>query len=116
MNAEKMNPYLFAGIEIKNQMAYRRTLQHDILHYIHNIVFDYLKAERDDTSQKREFLIPRQIAMYVMHWNTPMKHNDIGLFYHRDRTTVLTTISHIQDMVDVYPDFKEKILAIEKLF
>jgi chromosomal replication initiator protein len=47
-------------------------------------------------SQSHEFTLPRQIAMYLCRHKTKMPYTQIGQFFHRDHSTVMSSVSNVQ--------------------
>lgn len=47
-------------------------------------------------SQSHEFTLPRQIAMYLCRHKIKMPYTQIGQFFHRDHSTVMSSVNNIQ--------------------
>lgn len=58
--------------------------------------------------------LPRQIIMYLLSKNTNLSLKNIGDLFSRDHTTVIHAVKHIQDLIDVEPQFKNRIREIER--
>lgn len=64
-------------------------------------------------SQMRECAIPRQAAMYLCREKLKMPYQKIGEFFHRDHSTVMSSVKLIQKAVEEKK--REVIEAIEKI-
>ncbi|MCX6990115.1 MAG: DnaA/Hda family protein [Chlamydiae bacterium] len=52
-------------------------------------------------SQSHEYTLPRKIAMYLCRQKIKMPFTQIGQFFHRDHSTVMSSVSHIKETDDV---------------
>jgi chromosomal replication initiator protein len=65
--------------------------------------------------RRKEVVIPRQIAMYLIREMTHASLPEIGQFFDgRDHTTVLYAIQKIQESLDTDPGFQQAIKAIKE--
>lgn len=65
--------------------------------------------------RKREILVPRQIAMYLMRELTSMSLNEIGAFFSgRDHSTVLNSIDRIDHLISEDPILERKLADIRR--
>ena len=65
-------------------------------------------------SRKREFVRPRQAAMYLACWLTPYSNEILGRIFHRDRTTVLHGADQAIIHMAYEPDFSDHINGLIK--
>ena len=52
-------------------------------------------------SQSHEYTLPRKIAMYLCRQKIKMPFTQIGQFFHRDHSTVMSSVSYIKESDDV---------------
>lgn len=65
--------------------------------------------------RKREVLVPRQVAMYLMRELTSMSLNEIGAFFSgRDHSTVLNSIDRIQHLLAADPTLERKLADLRR--
>jgi chromosomal replication initiator protein len=65
--------------------------------------------------RRKEVVIPRQIAMYLIREMTHASLPEIGQFFDgRDHTTVLYAIQKIQESLDTDPGFQQAIKVIKE--
>jgi chromosomal replication initiation ATPase DnaA len=64
--------------------------------------------------RKREFVMPRQIIMYLLVCYTDMTYLNIGKIFHKDHTTVIHSKDTIKDLMSVDDDIREKIEDLKK--
>ena len=69
-------------------------------------------------SRKKEFVKPRQIAMYLIRKELDNSFPSIGDFFGgRDHTTVMHAVDKIKNMVTQKDSFKQEVdLILDKLF
>ena len=60
-------------------------------------------------SRKKETLIPRQVAMYIIREKTGLSLPEIGREFGKDHTTIMNAINKIEAMMKKDPDFKASI-------
>ena len=60
-------------------------------------------------SRKKETLIPRQVAMYIIREKTGLSLPEIGREFGKDHTTVMNAINKVETMMKKEPEFKTLI-------
>ena len=60
-------------------------------------------------SRRKEALVPRQVAMYVIREKTGMSLPEIGREFGKDHTTVMNAIRKVEEKMAKDPDFKTRI-------
>lgn len=60
-------------------------------------------------SRKKETLIPRQVAMYIIREKTGLSLPEIGREFGKDHTTIMNAVNKIEAMMKKDPDFKTLI-------
>ncbi len=81
-----------------------------------NVVVSYFNTDRDTvvgTSQSKEDVLPRQIAMYLIHKITKISTNKIGSIFSRDHATVLYSIKKTKEKESKDAEFAQLIREIE---
>ncbi len=63
--------------------------------------------------RKREILIPRQIAMYLLRDLTKLSLDEIGAYFGRDHSTVLNAIKRVKTLMQKDSIFKNKITDLK---
>ncbi len=94
-----------------------KEIQSDVsVDFIQKTVSDYFKVDLDNIKgkiKKREFVIPRQVAMYFCKRYTQLTLSLIGEnFGGRDHSTVIHALESVEDMMKADPNFK---LSVEEL-
>lgn len=94
-----------------------KEIQSDVsVDFIQKTVADFFKVELDNIKgkiKKREFVIPRQVAMYFCKRYTQLTLSLIGEnFGGRDHSTVIHALESVEDMMKADPNFK---LSVEEL-
>jgi len=88
------------------------------LPHIIDVVCDFYRVEREQitgTSRRKEYVCPRQIAMYLMREKAEASLNQIGSeFGGKDHTTVLHACQKITDLLDLNDDLKKEIGELEQ--
>src|SRR6202453_363740 len=64
--------------------------------------------------RKRKVLVPRQVAMYLLHKMLGMGCVDVGNLFNMDHTTDIHTFALIQDLIDTNEDFRNEIRGIKE--
>jgi chromosomal replication initiator protein len=81
-------------------------------------VMDYFKVTEKDLSgrdRKREIVVPRQIAMYLLREETAAPLKDIGRSLgHRDHTTVLHGIEKVEQSLEKDTVLRAQVMAIRE--
>jgi len=84
--------------------------------YITKIVCEYFDVEEDkvrEKNRKKEVVLARQVAMYLSKKLTRSSLKTIGLhFGGRDHSTVIHAFNSVDNLINTYPDLKEKIDSI----
>lgn len=62
--------------------------------------------------RKREYVLPRHIAMTLLAKFVKMSWKEIGNYFCKDHTTAINASYQIRDLVKCYPDEKERIRII----
>lgn len=65
--------------------------------------------------RKREYVMPRQIIMYMLVTYTDMTYLNIGKLFMRDHTTVIHSKDTVRDVMTVDDDMRDKIDELKKL-
>lgn len=60
-------------------------------------------------SRKRELVIPRQIAFYLLRTKLDLTLSDIGRMFNRDHATVLYSVRTVKNFLEFDDYYKEKI-------
>lgn len=94
-----------------------KEIQSDVsVDFIQKTVSDYFKVDLESIKgkiKKREFVIPRQVAMYFCKRYTQLTLSLIGEnFGGRDHSTVIHALESVEDMMKADPNFK---LSVEEL-
>lgn len=76
--------------------------------------FDTNFKEMCTKSRKREIVLPRQIAMYLLHKMLGMGCADIARIFNRDHTTALHNFKLVQDLIDTNEEFRNEIRGIKE--
>lgn len=71
---------------------------------------EFLKGKK----RKREILIPRQVAMYLIRDLTDLPLEEVGSFFDRDHSTVLNAIKKISSMMETDSAFRRNVLDIRE--
>ncbi len=71
---------------------------------------EFLKGKK----RKREILIPRQVAMYLIRDLTDLPLEEVGAFFDRDHSTVLNAVRKIDSMMEADSAFRRSILDIRE--
>lgn len=86
--------------------------------YIKNLVAEHYKMDlffMDSNSRKREYVEPRQIAMYICCNMTKATLKTIGkAFGGRDHSTVIYAKQTVEDLIDTDRQIKNTVLVISK--
>ena len=98
-----------------------KEIQSDVsVDYIQKTVADYFKVELDQMKskiKKREFVIPRQVAMYFCKRYTQLTLALIGgNFGGRDHSTVIHALESVEDMMKTDANFKNSVEELTKKF
>ncbi len=71
---------------------------------------EFLKGKK----RKREILIPRQVAMYLIRDLTDLPLEEVGAFFGRDHSTALNAIRKIASMMEADSSFRRNVLDIRE--
>lgn len=78
-------------------------------------VFKVSIEEITGKSQKRIYVVPRQISMYLIRKNTTLSLKSIGdLFSNRDHSTVINSCTLVQDLYGLDKPFTEQMNKVIK--
>lgn len=73
----------------------------------------HISEEKLSTNRRfREIVYPREIAMWLMCNRTNMLLREIGMYFNRHYTTVISARDHINDLMDSDSLIKEEIESI----
>lgn len=85
---------------------------------IQKSVCDFFEISMDDMkskSRKKEFVIPRQVGIYLSKNHTTLSLKSIGLYFGgRDHSTVIHSIESVQDMIVTDKKFKAQLTELQK--
>ncbi len=76
--------------------------------------FNITEEEMKSDKRKTEFLIPRQIAMYIMREKLEISLNDTGKYFHRDHATVYNAVEKIANKIKLDETFAQTVKEITK--
>lgn len=71
---------------------------------------DALKGKK----RKREILIPRQVAMYLIRELTDLPLEEVGDFFSRDHSTVVNAVKRVNVLLEQDPAFKRRVEEIKR--
>lgn len=103
------------GIKRENLMYFRSK---DISNAIMNVVCEYYGFTPEQLAGKRgKGILPwaRHAFCYLMRKYTRHPVTAIGFIINRDHTTVIHSIRVVNDNIEVYPQYKDQITAIERI-
>jgi chromosomal replication initiator protein len=66
-------------------------------------------------SRKREIVMARQMIIYFLTINPNNVFSAIGGVFHKNHATVMHSRNTIENLIDIYPDLKLKILKLARL-
>ena len=79
--------------------------------------FNVTVAQVNSKSRKRDFVVARQVSMYLAQKYTKMPASRIGkLVGNRDHSTVLHSCSQVEQRIKVDPSFSDEVVSIENSF
>lgn len=67
-------------------------------------------------TRKLKYKQSRFEAMYLIRRHTLLSTTEIGVLFNRDHSTVIHACRNVSNEMDVYPDFKLKMIKYDKLF
>jgi chromosomal replication initiator protein len=76
--------------------------------------YDLTWEQMTTKSRKRKVLVPRQVAMYLLHKILGMGCRDIGNLFHMDHTSAIHTFRLVQGLIEVDEDFRNEIRGIKE--
>lgn len=76
--------------------------------------FDISMETLQGKCRKREYVMPRQIIMYLLVAYTDMTYVNIGSVFHKDHTTVIHSKNTIKDLMSVDDDVRERVEELKK--
>jgi len=62
--------------------------------------------------QKREYVIPRQVHMAVLHTVFDLSLADSGYIYEKNHSTVLHSLNTVNDLLEVDMEFRNKYIKV----
>lgn len=104
-----MTPLIFAGLQIRQQKTFIKSLYATDENSIINLVFNYFDIDNElanGTSRKSVVVKPRQIAMYFLRKKTILSTTKIGDLFNRDHSTVIASTQKVDDLMDTDPSYK----------
>jgi hypothetical protein len=87
-----------------------------ILNVINSVITKKFKIRITDLkgkSRKRHICLPRQIAIHFVKKKTKLLLYQIGKEYNRDHSTVINSLTTVQNLIDTDAIFYEMIIDIE---
>lgn len=112
-----MSPYIYTGLTKRSQ----RMFLDGIVELPHDQILNQVTAEfgvsiNDLTGRlrDREFVVPRQIAMFLIKEHTKMSLVEIGKMFNRDHSTVIYSIRTVRDLLETNKVFREKYEQIPR--
>lgn len=78
---------------------------------IKQIVAEHYSVDIDTKSRKLDYLIPRQIAIYLCRKHTKLSYAAIGRIFGKDHSTIMQACNKIERIKDDLPDDIDKILG-----
>ena len=97
-NLKKMNPYSYVGTQKLPLIEANLML---------NIICKDFKVSKDDLfgeSRKRELVIPRHIAQYLIRTKLRMSIKKIGTMFNRDHTSIIHSTRLVTNFVEAKYD------------
>lgn len=76
--------------------------------------FNISEEEMKSEKRKVEFLIPRQIAMYIMREKLEISLHDTGIFFNRDHATVYSAVEKIANKIKIDEVFAQTVKEVIK--
>lgn len=97
----------------------KHKLQANVMNYIVQIVGAYYCLESDwnaNRTRKRDYVLPRQIAMYLMKNNTKAVLVEIGaMFNDKDHATVLYAVRMIKELTEFDKTLRTEVADLQRL-
>ena len=79
--------------------------------------YNVTQANINSKSRKRDFVVARQVSMYLAQKYTKMPASRIGkLVGNRDHSTVIHSCSQIEKRIKVDKAFEDEVISIENSF
>ncbi len=110
---EQAKSILASIIGVKKRVTSIKKIAESVAEFYNITVDDLLKQSR-----KKEFVKPRQIAMYLIRKELDNSFPSIGEFFGgRDHTTVMHAVEKVENMISEKDNFKQEVdLILDKLF
>lgn len=110
---EQAKNILGSIVGAKKRLTSARKISEVVAEFYNISIEDLVKQSR-----KKEFVKPRQIAMYIIRKELDSSFPSIGDFFGgRDHTTVMHAVEKIQDQLNLKESFKQELgLIMDKLF
>lgn len=111
---EIVNYVAMPGLMHKYRLPSNLMIQPNIIellvseYYGHSLTVIRLKCRR------REYVVTRQVMMYLMKRFSNMSLKDIGGRFHRDHTTVIHAIRTVNALMETQEQFKKQICELER--
>lgn len=103
-------------VNLKHKYRFPASMTSDY-EYIIQVVCDWYGITRREIelkTRRREIVMPRQIAMYLLYKYTRLSLQKIGtLFLGKDHTTALHSIGTVEDLMDTDARYRETVQALE---
>ncbi len=77
-------------------------------------VFGVNKEALKGKKRKREILVPRQVAMFLIRDLTNLPLEEIGEYFDRDHSTVVNSIKRVNTLMDQDPSFKRQVEEVKR--
>lgn len=108
-----MNYFILPGMIKGYTLAFNKYRSHElIIHAVCNyflLTIDQVYAK----NRKREIVTARQVSMWLMKKYTKMSLKSIGGVFHLDHTTVIHSVTTINNLIETDPVFKNDVDLIE---
>ncbi len=82
------------------------------------VICKFFEVEMNELTGRwrpRRLVIPRQIAMLMLHRHTMMNKTEIGKMFNRDHTSVIHSLRTIDDLAKFDEEYREKLSTVEGL-
>ena len=77
-------------------------------------VFGVNKEALKGKKRKREILVPRQVAMFLIREMTELPLEEIGDFFERDHSTVVNAIKRVNTLMEQDPSFCRQVEEVKR--
>jgi chromosomal replication initiator protein len=77
-------------------------------------VFGVNKEALKGKKRKREILVPRQVAMFLIREMTELPLEEIGDYFERDHSTVVNAIKRVNTLMEQDPSFSRQVEEVKR--